>query len=105
VSQRDGGESGGGFKLGSYRDLAPEQGARARENIQRAAAQRGSPQQKSIAPAEGTPVRQGGDSPQKRTPTTGSMPHFTHAGVEGTKVSVLEDYDRMWSEGLTCHAK
>ena len=105
VSQREGGQSGGVFKLGSYGDLAPEEGARAREHIQRAAAQRGSPQQRSVVPAEGTRVRQGDDSPQQRTPTTGSSACFTQAGVKGAKASVLEDYGRMWSEGLMCHAK
>ena len=55
--------------------------------------------------AEATSGGQAGDSPKPHPPGTSSAAYLTHAGVEGTKASVLEEFEHMWAKGLLCHAR
>ena len=55
--------------------------------------------------AEATSEGQGVDSPQLTATETASGAYFTHSGAEGTKASVLEEFQHMWAKGLLCHAR
>jgi len=60
---------------------------------------------KAPALAEATSEGQGVDSPQLTPTDTASGAYFTHSGAEGTKASVLEEFQHMWAKGLLCHAR
>jgi hypothetical protein len=63
------------------------------------------PSEARAAIAEGTSEGQGVGSPQPHPPGAAPAARFTRAGVEGTKASVLEEFQRVWAEGLSCHAR
>jgi hypothetical protein len=83
VSEKEGGQSGTGKKLGTHADLPPDDREKVRRQAHEAAVVRTSQQQ--------TVDR--------------DVSHVARAGVEGTKASVLADYGRLWAKGHVCHAR
>jgi hypothetical protein len=103
-------------------DFASDDRVKVRDHVLQAIKKCGSPQHQNVARdvrtkwrfnpsearaaiAEATSGGQGGDSPQPRPPGASSAARFTRAGVEGTEASVLEEFERVWAKGLSCHAR
>jgi hypothetical protein len=84
-SEKEGGQSGAGKKLGTCADLPlpPDDREKVRRQVHEAVVVRTS-QQQSV---------------------DRDVRFVTHAGVEGTKASVLADYGRLWAKGHMCHAR
>jgi hypothetical protein len=83
VSEKEGGQSGIGKTLGTYADLPPDDREKVRRQVHEAVMARTS-QQQSV---------------------DWDVSFVTHAGVKGTKASVLADYGRLWAKGHMCHAR